>query len=122
MQNLEAYWQKKKNNEKIEDTENPYINKNNSEQDYSKKSKRRNFRDIIKNKYIIKEDRLYYKYTRYKCKTIEKKIPYTIELPFIFLSVHIFKLMHFSINKSKENILNCDYYYKGITKDLLAYI
>lgn len=30
--------------------------------------------------------------------------------------------MHFFINKSKENILNCDYYYEGITKDLLAYI
>ena len=52
MQNIEAYWQKKKNNEKIEHTENPYINKNNLEQDYSKKSKRRNLRDIIKNKYI----------------------------------------------------------------------
>ena len=96
MQNIEAYWQKKKNNEKIEDKENTYINKNNSEQDFSKKAKRRNFREIIKNKYIIKEDRLYYKYTRCKGKTIEKKIPYTIELPFIFLSAHVNKLMYFS--------------------------
>ena len=73
MKNVEAYWQKKQNNEKIEDIENPYINKNNLEHDYSKKAKRRNFRDIIKNKYIIKDDRLYYKYTRCKGKTIEKK-------------------------------------------------
>ena len=124
MKNVEAYWKKKQNNEKIEDIENPYINKNNLELDYSKKAKRRNFRDIIKNKYIIKDDRLYYKYTRCKGKTIEKKIPFTLELPYIFFSAHvsISKSMHFSINKSKENILNCEYYYEGITKDLLSYI
>ena len=36
---------------------------------------------------------MYYKYTRCKGKTIEKKIPYTIELPFIFLSAHVNKLL-----------------------------
>ena len=88
MKNVESYWQKKQNNEKIENIENPYINKNNLEHDYSKKAKRRNFRDIIKNKYIIKDDRLYYKYTRCKGKTLEKKnsIYFRIASNFFFSS------------------------------------
>ena len=77
MQKVEEYHNKKNNNEEIDD-------KNNNEEDNKKRPKRKTFRALINNKYFIREDRLYYKYGRIKNKIVEKKIPYKLEIPFIF--------------------------------------
>ena len=77
---------------------------------------------MIKNKYELKEDRLFYKYERFKNKIILKKIPYEIELTFIFYNCHINNKIHLSLRKSKERLKNSDYYYEGITTDLTKYI
>ena len=77
---------------------------------------------MIKNKYDLIDDRLYYKYERFKNKIILKKIPYEIEVPFIFYSCHVNNKIHLSLRKSKEMLQKCDYYYEGITNDLVKYI
>ena len=51
-----------------------------------------------------------------------KKIPYKVEIPYIFYSCHIQKQIHFSLNKTKENLKNCDYYYEGMVSDLLNFV
>jgi len=122
MKNAEEYYNKLKNKEIIENDKNPFSKKNNKEEDHSKKEKRKSSIYLIKNKYKIKDDRLYYLYERIKNKIIEKKIPFKIEIPFIFYSCHINKQIHYSINKSKENLKNSEYYYEGIINDLLNYI
>ena len=122
MKNVEEYWKNKKNSGEIENKNNPYIMKVNNEEDHNKKYKRKNFRDLIKNKYEIKDDRLYYKYERIKGKVVLKKIPYELEVPYIFYKCHIKNSLHFSIRKSKENLLNNEYYYEGINKDLIDFI
>lgn len=80
------------------------MNKNNTKKDEEKRYKRKSFRDLIKNKYLIKEDRLFYKYERFKGNAIEKKIPYIREVPFIFYTTHVDKITHFSIRQSKINL------------------
>lgn len=122
MQNVEIYRNKKISNEIINKDDNPYIKKNNTEKDSNKREKRKSFRELIQNKYTINNDRLYYKYERCKGKILEKKIPFNIELPYIFLNAHVLKSLHYSVRKSKENILSSDYYYEGITKDLVDFI
>ena len=77
---------------------------------------------LIKNISNIKDERLYYKYERTKDKIVEKKIPYIIELSFIFYSCHVNKITHNSIKRSKEKLKESEYYYEGITKDLMEYI
>ena len=67
-------------------------------------------------------DRLYYKYSKYKDKIINKKIPYIIELPFIFYRCHVINNIHFGLRKSQEYLEKQDYYYEGVTKDLSNYI
>ena len=54
--------------------------------------------------------------------TNTKKIPYEIELPFIFFNCHINNKIHLSFRQSKERLQNSDYYYEGITTDLTEYI
>ena len=73
MQNVEIYRNKKISNEIINKDDNPYIKKNNTEKDSNKREKRKSFRELIQNKYTIKNDRLYYKYERCKGKILEKK-------------------------------------------------
>lgn len=48
--------------------------KNNTDLDNNKKNKRRTFLELIKNKYEIKDGRLYYKYERFHGKIEYKKI------------------------------------------------
>ena len=84
MKNAEEYYNKLKNKEIIENDKNPFSKKNNKEEYHSKKEKRKSSIYLIKNKYKIKDDRLYYLYERIKNKIIEKKIPFKIEIPFIF--------------------------------------
>ena len=67
-------------------------------------------------------NRLYYKYSKYKDKIINKKIPYIIELPFIFYRCHVINNIHFGLRKSQECLEKQDYYYEGVTKDLSNYI
>ena len=122
MEKVNEYYMKKTNEEDIEAKDNPFIIKSNNEEDNKKRQKRKNFRALINNKYIIKENRLYYKYERIKGQIIEKKIPYKIELPFIFYTCHVNKIIHNSFKRSKENLKNSDYYYEGITKHLMDYI
>ena len=49
-------------------------------------------------------------------------MPYIIEVPFIFYSAHVNKHTHFSMTKSKDNLKNGEFYYEGISKDLIDYI
>ena len=121
MKNLKIYKEKKEKGDSDYNEYNPFIKKNNDKQDDSKKEKRKYFKDIISKKYFIREDRLYYKYGKNSKNIYEKKIPYKFEVPLIFYNAHINKI-HFSINKSKENLFLSDFYYEGITKDFLSYI
>ena len=122
MLNAKNYYDKMKKGEIIDNNDNPFSKKNNNEDDIHKKDQRKSFRDLIKRKYKIKDNRLYYIYTRCKNKVIEKKIPYKVELPYIFYSCHVQKQIHLSLNKTKENLKNSDYYYEGIVSDLLTYV
>ena len=120
MSNAKNYYDKMKKGEIIDNNDNPFFKKNNNEDDIHKKDQRKSFRDLIKRKYKIKDNRLYYIYTRCKNKVIEKKIPYKVELPYIFYSCHVQKQIHLSLNKTKENLKNSGYYYEGIVSDLLT--
>ena len=122
MKQVEEYKRKRDEQTDIKNTINPYTNKVNAIEDQNKKYKRKNFRELIKNKYELKYDRLFYKYERFKNKIILKKIPYEIELPFIFYNCHINNKIHLSLRQSKERLQNSDYYYEGITTDLTEYI
>ena len=98
------------------------IKKNNISEDSKKRIKRKTFKELIKTKYVMMEGRLYYKYERNKGLIVEKKIPYILEVPFIFYSAHVNKHTHFSMTKSKDNLKNGEFYYEGINKDFIDYI
>ena len=87
---------------------------------YRKQKKRKKFRKLAKNKYFIKEGRLYYKY-ELKKETNFKKIPYIYELNNLFYNAHVTDL-HCTFKKSKKNILEGEFYYKTITTDLKRFI
>ncbi len=74
----------------------------------------------MKEKYFIQNERLYYKH-KVRDKILEKKIPYIYERNIVFYDAHINET-YISFGEAKENILNSEYYYEGITKDLKKYI
>lgn len=85
---------------------NPFIPLEMKHIEQVKKEKRKNFRKISK-KYLIKEQRLHYKY-KVNNQIIVKKIPYINELKEIFYSSHIGQI-HFGFEKSKKKLLASDY-------------
>ena len=70
MLNAKNYYDKKEKGEIIDNIDNPFSKKNNNADDIHKKDQRKSFRDLIKRKYKIKDNRLHYIYTRCKNKVI----------------------------------------------------
>ena len=72
MLNAKNYYDKMKKGEIIDNNDNPFSKKNNNEDDIHKKDQRKSFRDLIKRKYKIKDNRLHYIFTRWKMKSSKK--------------------------------------------------
>ena len=79
------------------------------------------FRKLVKEKYCLKDGRLYYKYQKNKDESIELKIPFKEEIAPILKTIHINNL-HCGYKALCNRIIEEGFYWDGYSKEINNFI